>query len=165
MMNSLNHGRFETAQNEGGIIGLIQAMRRRVKGFVHSSFFDNIVMLCVIINTGILSLDGIVTSTSGLNTMSQMNLIFTIIFTIDMMLKIIGEGIGEYVSEKMNIFDGFIVCLSLFELIFLSGSGSSFSAFRAVRILRVFRVLRVARLIRSLKFMKLMITALGSAVQ
>lgn len=81
-----------------------------------------------------------------------------------MFLKLFGEGISEYVSEKMNIFDGFIVMLSLFELIFLTGNGSSFSAFRAVRILRVFRVLRVARLIRSLKFMKLMITALGSAV-
>lgn len=64
----------------------------------------------------------------------------------------------------MNIFDALIVCLSLFEMIFLTGSGGSLSAFRAVRILRVFRVLRVTRLIRSLQFMKLMIAALGSVI-
>ena len=82
--------------------------------------------------------------------MSDMNYAFTIIFAVDMFLKIIGEGITTYVSDKMNIFDALIVCLSLFEMIFLTGSGSSFSAFRAIRILRVFRVLRVTRLIRSL---------------
>lgn len=69
-----------------------------------------------------------------------------------MILKIIGDGFTEYVSDKMNIFDCIIVCLSLFELFFITetGSGSSFSAFRAIRILRVFRVLRVTRLVRSL---------------
>lgn len=82
--------------------------------------------------------------------MSDMNYIFTIIFAADMFLKVLGEGISTYVSDKMNIFDALIVNLSLFEMIFLTGSGSSFSAFRAVRILRVFRVLRVTRLIRSL---------------
>lgn len=135
-----------------------------MKYFAHSSFFENSVMMCVIINTVILSLDGIVTSESGLTLMSDMNYIFTIIFACDMFLKILGEGISAYASDKMNIFDALIVCLSLFEMIFLTGSGSSFSAFRAVRILRVFRVLRVTRLIRSLKFMKLMMTALGSAI-
>lgn len=62
MINALNHNKFETNQNEGGIIGIVQAMRRRVKWFVHSSFFDSFVMFCVIANTIILSLDGIVIS-------------------------------------------------------------------------------------------------------
>lgn len=97
--------------------------------------------------------------------MNEANTAFTIIFAVDMGLKIIGEGFSEYVSDKMNIFDGLIACLSLSEMIFLTGSaGSSLSAFRAVRILRVFRVLRVTRLIRSLQFMKLMIIALSSAM-
>ena len=36
-----------------------------MKYFAHTSFFENSVMLCVIVNTVILSLDGIVTSDSG----------------------------------------------------------------------------------------------------
>ena len=53
----------------------------------------------------------------------------------------------------MNIFDGLIVLLSIFETVFLSGGNKAVSAFRAVRIFRTFRVLRVTRLLRSLEFM------------
>ena len=65
-------------------------------------------------------------------------------------LKLIGLGISRYVANKMNIFDAVIVALSIFDMVFLSGSsgGSSLSAFRSLRILRVFRVLRVTRLLR-----------------
>ncbi|KAL4431577.1 hypothetical protein ABPG74_017282 [Tetrahymena malaccensis] len=166
IISKLNRSKYDMEQNEGGIFGIIQALRRRIKYIVHSPTFENSMMICVIINTIILSLDGIVTDTQGLNTISQFNIAFTFIFAIDMFLKIIGDGFSEYVSDKMNIFDCIIVCLSLFELFFITetGSGSSFSAFRAIRILRVFRVLRVTRLVRSLQFMKLMITAIGSSI-
>lgn len=54
----------------------------------------------------------------------------------------------------MNIFDGLIVSISIFELLFLTGgSNKAVSAFRAVRIFRTFRVLRVTRLLRGLQFM------------
>jgi Ion transport protein len=53
----------------------------------------------------------------------------------------------------MNIFDGMIVSLSIFEILFLSGGSKAVSAFRAVRIFRTFRVLRVTRLLRGLEFM------------
>ncbi|KAL4477034.1 hypothetical protein ABPG72_011731 [Tetrahymena utriculariae] len=166
IISKLNRSKYDMEQNEGGFLGLIQALRRRIKYIVHSPVFENSIIICVIINTIILSLDGIVTDEQGLYTISQFNISFTYIFALDMFLKIIGDGFTEYVSDKMNIFDCIIVCLSLFELFFIreTGSGSSFSAFRAVRILRVFRVLRVTRLVRSLQFMKLMITAIGSSL-
>lgn len=53
----------------------------------------------------------------------------------------------------MNIFDGLIVSLSIFEIFFMSGGTKAMSAFRAVRIFRAFRVLRVTRLLRGLEFM------------
>ena len=53
----------------------------------------------------------------------------------------------------MNLFDGIIVLISIFELIFFGGNNKAVSAFRAVRIFRTFRVLRVTRLMRSLEFM------------
>ena len=57
----------------------------------------------------------------------------------------------------MNLFDAFIVMISLIEVFFLTGN-STFSAFRAVRIFRVFRVLRVTKIVRSLEYMKLIST-------
>lgn len=64
----------------------------------------------------------------------------------------------------MNLFDGSIVMLSLFELIFMSGSNKAVSAFRAVRIFRTFRVLRVTRLLRGLAFMSTIISVVSKSI-
>ena len=70
-----------------------------------------------------------------------------------MVLKLVAFGPIGYVKDRMNIFDGSIVILSVFELVFFSGGNSAVSAFRSVRIIRTFRVLRVTRLLRGLEFM------------
>ena len=73
-------------------------------------------------------------------------------------LKLLAFGPLGYLRDKMNIFDGAIVMLSILELTLLSGgSGKAVSAFRSVRIFRTFRVLRVTRLLRSLAFMQVII--------
>lgn len=132
------------------MFGLFKAFRRKVRNFALGGFFDTIIMLSVVGNTVVLALDGEV-SAEGMNLLNKFNFSFTIIFTIDMGLKIFGLGLVDYLKDKMNIFDAVIVSLSLIELAFLSGGGSSaFSAFRSVRIFRVFRVFRVTRLVRSL---------------
>lgn len=70
-------------------------------------------------------------------------------------IKLVGLGPGGYVRDPMNVFDGFLVSISIFEIVMTGGGsgGGSLSAFRAIRIFRTFRVLRVTRLIRSLKYM------------
>ena len=70
-----------------------------------------------------------------------------------MALKLLAFGPIGYIKDRMNIFDGSIVLLSIFEIIFFSGGSSAVSAFRSVRIIRTFRVLRVTRLLRGLEFM------------
>ncbi|EWS72781.1 cation channel family transporter (macronuclear) [Tetrahymena thermophila SB210] len=163
VIDSLNYSSRIIEQNEGGFVGLVQAFRRRIRKLVTHQQFENLVMLFVLSNTIILCLDGIVPSSSSA-TLTQLNYIFTIIFAVDMGLKLIGLGFTEYVSDKMNIFDAIIVILSILELAVLSGS-SSVSAFRSLRILRVFRVLRVTRLLRSLQFMKVLIAAISSTLE
>ena len=39
------------------------------------------------------------------------NLIFSIIFSLEMILKLIAFGFIVYVSDGFNVFDGLIVCL------------------------------------------------------
>jgi hypothetical protein len=36
-------------------------------------------------------------------------------------LKLLGEGLIEYLADKMNIFDAIIVSLSLVELLIMNG--------------------------------------------
>jgi hypothetical protein len=119
-------------------------------------------MLCVIINTIILALDGLVQSNS---TLDEFNMTFTVIFVVDMGLKVIALG-TDYLLDSINIFDGLIVCLSLVEIVILDGSsGSKLTAFRSVRIFRVFRVLRVTRLVRSLRFMSVILDVISRTMQ
>lgn len=156
VLRSLTYSFGDFEMWEGGLFGLVAAFRRVVRNFSLSKQFDNMIMLCVLMNTIILTLDGLV-SPEGEQILNQFNFSFTIIFTIDMGLKLVGMGLVDYLRDKMNIFDGLVVTLSLVELAIGSG-GSAISAFRSVRIFRTFRVLRVTRLIRSMQ----VLTASGS---
>ena len=53
-----------------------------------------------------------------------MNLVFTIIFIVEMVFKIAALGIKKYLSDKMNYMDGAIVLLSLIELGMNAAGGS-----------------------------------------
>ena len=45
-------------------------------------------------------------------------MVFTIVFTIEMILMLIGFGFGGYIKDSFNIFDGVIVIISLIELFY-----------------------------------------------
>lgn len=62
-----------------------------------------------------------------------------------MCFKIYALGIGGYVRDGFNVFDGILVIVSLFdilmEVIMGSGTGASvLSVFRTLRLLRVFKL-------------------------
>lgn len=113
---------------------------------------ENLMTLLVFMNTIILSLDHYGIDPDTQSVLQGFNTFFTIIFAIEMFLKIAAIGITKWLRDKMNYMDGGIVLLSLVELVFMSGSGA-FSAFRSIRMLRTLRVLRVARLLRGMKSM------------
>jgi len=124
-----------------GCIGVIKNMRRKIYYLVDSKLFGIIMNGSVAINTLIMALDGLVSDESILN---DFNYAFTIIFTIELGLKLLGLGLVNYTKDAMNCFDAIIVALSLADIIFFSGG----SAFKSVKIFRAFRVLRVTKLMR-----------------
>ena len=147
VLDGYNWSPLQTDIWEGGFEGLFQAFRRLVRDFALGKWFDYFIMLSVLGNTIVLAMDGLLDS-NGNKIVSQWNLGFTYVFTIDMFLKMFGMGVAEYLKDGMNTFDAIIVSLSLIELFFFGGGGSAISAFRSVRIFRTFRVLRVTRLVR-----------------
>ena len=77
------------------------------------------------------------------------NLALTIFFAVEMALKLIGMGIVSYLSDAMNRFDGFVVIMSLLELVMVAISttndedeGGLMTIMRAGRLLRIFRSAR-----------------------
>ena len=64
-----------------------------------------------------------------------------------MVIKIAGLGVKDYVRDRFNLFDAFIVILSLVDNILFyslgsSVTGGSFMVLRSVRLLRIFKLAR-----------------------
>lgn len=141
-----------------GFYGNCKRVRNVVRGFVKSSFFDNLMIFCVLVNTVILGMERYNIPDAQSRVLKSMNSIFTYIFLAELGLKLIALGPIKYLKDSMNYLDLFVVILSIVELTFESGSDTpkktSLSAFRTFRIFRTFRVLRVARLLRTLHSMQ-----------
>ena len=69
------------------------------------------------LNTILLSLDQYpALDQSTQNAFDVLNTIFTVIFTVEVVLKIIGLGVSAFVADKFNLFDSAIVLVSLIEM-------------------------------------------------
>jgi hypothetical protein len=76
-----------------------------------------------------------------------LNEVFTYIFLVEMITKLIGLGFKDYAADGFNVFDAVIVVISVVELFLRQGnvefsSNGAISVFRAVRLLRVFKLAR-----------------------
>lgn len=79
------------------------------------------------------------------------------IFVAELIIKLTGLGFVEYSRDRFNLFDSFIVVISLVELISLYVSGNAISS--GITVLRSFRMLRILKLARNWKsFRKLLST-------
>lgn len=120
--------------------------------------------LCILFNTFCLAIDHYGISSDFETVLILLNNIFTYIFAVEMVLKLISLGATEYLRDRMNYFDSIVVVLSLIEIFVLFGSNSSLSAFRVLRVFRIFRVLKVVRIFRYLKSIALILKALNASI-
>jgi hypothetical protein len=80
-------------------------------------WFDVIILIAIIVNTVTLALDAHPSlPKTGLDILQILNYIFTAIFTIEVIFKIIGLGLFEYWKDHFNKFDMIIVIISITEL-------------------------------------------------
>ncbi|CAM9663299.1 unnamed protein product [Chrysoparadoxa australica] len=92
--------------------------------------------------------------------MAVMDAIVLVIFTLDVILKIVAEGRqpGRYFHDAWNRFDFFIVFFSILPLLIGLEIGS------IVSMLRLLRLLRVLKLVKSLPRLRVIVEALISGV-
>jgi hypothetical protein len=103
-------------------------------------------MVIIMINTIVLALDKYPPHNENFQrALDDVNLLFTVIFTLEVVMKIIGLGARPFCRDRFNIFDALIVIISLVEISMSEGSGS-FSALRAFRLFRIFKLFRVGDL-------------------
>ena len=115
---------------------------------VNSPIFNGIIIFIIMLNTVVLSMEKYPEFDSDIvNMLNVANTFFTIIFTFEVVLKLIGLGVSGYSADKFNLFDATIVIVSIAEM-FLDSSegGGAFSALRAFRLFRIFKIFRAGDL-------------------
>ncbi|KAL4636203.1 sodium channel protein type 2 subunit alpha-like [Arapaima gigas] len=132
----------------------------KIKGFVRllvmDPFVDLAITVCIVLNTLFMAMEYYPMTREFANALSVGNSVFTSIFTIEMCLKIIALDPYYYFQEGWNIFDAFIVSLSLMELGLVNVERLS--------VLRSFRLLRVFKLAKSWPTLNMLIKIIGNSV-
>ena len=124
---------------------------------IEMPWFNSIIIILIIFNTILLATDSYPLPPADFIFASQiLNYVFTAIFALETVLKIVGLGIKNFSKDKFNIFDAIVVLLSLVELSL--DSNSSISALRA------FRLFRIIKLARSWKSLKLLIYSIAHTI-
>ncbi|XP_042240382.1 voltage-dependent T-type calcium channel subunit alpha-1G-like isoform X2 [Homarus americanus] len=129
-------------------------IRVYIKKLVEHRYFQRGILIAILINTLSMGIE-YHNQPDILTTIVEMsNYIFSAVFAIEMLLKVIAEGPFGYISNGFNVFDGVIVILSVVEMY------ESYSAHAAdptdqqagqgsgLSVLRTFRLLRILKLVR-----------------
>ncbi|XP_064155060.1 sodium channel, voltage gated, type VIII, alpha subunit a isoform X4 [Anguilla rostrata] len=123
---------------------------------VMDPFVDLAITICIVLNTLFMAMEHYPMTPHFEHVLTVGNLVFTGIFTAEMFAKLVAMDPYYYFQEGWNIFDGFIVSLSLMELGLADVEGLS--------VLRSFRLLRVFKLAKSWPTLNMLIKIIGNSV-
>ncbi|XP_068023304.1 LOW QUALITY PROTEIN: sodium channel protein type 4 subunit alpha [Melanerpes formicivorus] len=131
-------------------------LKEFVKLVVMDPFVDLGITICIVLNTVFMAMEHYPMTEEFENVLTVGNLVFTGIFTAEMVLKLIALDPYEYFQQGWNVFDSIIVTLSLVELGLANVQGLS--------VLRSFRLLRVFKLAKSWPTLNMLIKIIGNSV-
>ena len=77
--------------------------------FVTNKYFEIFILVCIILNIIVLALNWYRRPEEVATITEFSNYLFTIIFTIEVIIKILGLGLRRYFSDGSNIFDFAII--------------------------------------------------------
>uniref|UniRef100_A0A4W6CUY6 Calcium voltage-gated channel subunit alpha1 Ib n=1 Tax=Lates calcarifer TaxID=8187 RepID=A0A4W6CUY6_LATCA len=115
-------------------------MRMKLWGIVESKYFNRGIMIAILINTISMGIEHHEQPEELTNVLEICNIVFTSMFSLEMILKLTAFGSFNYLRNPYNVFDGIIVIISVCEIVGQSDGGLS--------VLRTFRLLRVLKLVR-----------------
>uniref|UniRef100_A0A672Y8E4 Calcium voltage-gated channel subunit alpha1 I n=1 Tax=Sphaeramia orbicularis TaxID=375764 RepID=A0A672Y8E4_9TELE len=115
-------------------------IRMKLWAIVESKYFNRGIMIAILINTISMGIEHHEQPEELTNVLEICNIVFTSMFSLEMILKLTAFGSFNYLRNPYNVFDGIIVIISVCEIIGQSDGGLS--------VLRTFRLLRVLKLVR-----------------
>ena len=126
---------------------------------ISHSAFDTVSILVIVANTLTLAMEDPLAEEPD-PALAQLDLVFQILYTIEMVLKISGLGFvmnqGSYLRDSWNVLDFIIVNSGFLEYLNMGGADLS--------VLRSFRVLRPLRTISGIEGLRIIVSALMSSI-
>uniref|UniRef100_A0A4W5NGN1 Calcium voltage-gated channel subunit alpha1 I n=1 Tax=Hucho hucho TaxID=62062 RepID=A0A4W5NGN1_9TELE len=86
-------------------------MRKKLWGIVESKYFNRGIMIAILINTISMGIEHHNQPEELTNVLEISNIVFTSMFTLEMILKLTAFGFFAYLRNPYNIFDGIIVII------------------------------------------------------
>ncbi|NXK12400.1 SCN5A protein, partial [Herpetotheres cachinnans] len=140
-------------------------IKKKVAAFIKDPFIDLTITVCIVMNTLFMALEHNNMSDNFKSMLNVGNLVFTGIFTAEMILKIIALDPYYYFQQPWNIFDSIIVTLSLIELGLPKHRGKKERRKGGtLSVLRSFRLLRVFKLAKSWPTLNTLIKIIGNSL-
>ncbi|KAM9163519.1 sodium channel protein type 5 subunit alpha-like [Pangshura tecta] len=137
-------------------------IKNKITILVTDPFTDLAITLCIVMNTIFMALEHYNMTRKFKHMLCIGNMVFTGIFTVEMVLKIIALDPYYYFQQRWNIFDSIIVTTSLIELGIPRSEGRK--GRRTLSVLRSFRLLRVFKLAKSWPTLNILIKIIGNSV-
>ena len=122
------------------------------KAIIESKTFDHFTLIVIVLNTAVISMDHYPSTTKFSNSLDLLESIFTMLYLLEMILKIIGMGLIKYLGNSSCQIDGPITLLSFIVLCFQppvafggedDGKVSPLSSLRCVRLFKLFRLVQI----------------------
>jgi hypothetical protein len=113
------------------------SIRRKCFDMVKSSYWIHVSNGFILFNIVIMCCEYEGQSQSGLDTIDELNAFCLVIFTVEMLVKLVAHFPIKYWQDPWNKFDAVVVILSWVAMIFELGSAQAIRALRAIRIVLV----------------------------
>ncbi|MEE6501700.1 hypothetical protein FKM82_004299 [Ascaphus truei] len=114
---------------------------------VNSTGFEYIMFVLIMLNTLCLAMQHYGQSKTFNDVMDVMNMVFTAVFTVEMVLKLIAFKPKHYFTDAWNTFDALIVVGSVVDIAITEVNSSEDSARISITFFRLFRVMRLVKLL------------------
>ncbi|KAJ8257225.1 hypothetical protein GJAV_G00183250 [Gymnothorax javanicus] len=114
---------------------------------VNSTAFEYIMFVLILLNTVTLAVQHYEQSKPFNYTMDILNMVFTGLFTVEMVLKILALRPKHYFTDAWNSFDALIVVGSVVDIVVTEFSSSEDSSRVSITFFRLFRVMRLVKLL------------------
>ncbi|XP_058804886.1 voltage-dependent T-type calcium channel subunit alpha-1G isoform X2 [Phymastichus coffea] len=130
------------------VLCALRCTRRWTKKLVNHKYFQQGILFAILINTLSMGIE-YHNQPEELTVIVEMsNFVFSAIFAVEMLLKVVAEGPFGYISNGFNVFDGVVVVLSAVELCQSLLEDSRGGGSSGLSVLRTFRLLRILKLVR-----------------